>query len=257
MSIVLKDLRKAFGSNQVLRGFTLEVHEGETLVILGASGSGKSVALKHMVGLLSPDRGEVWVDGRNLATMDREEIFELRRRIGYVFQFAALFDSMTVAENVGMGLRRVSGLTDEEIDERVQGCLSLVELEGLGARYPAELSGGQKKRVGLARTLILRPDIILYDAHEVPVGDDQKQHVELARDIALAKGITINGPVIERPAMPDLPEFYRDAIIGGPRAFVIKAENRRTFADAILKKLILEIARFDYRPGDRPAHRPL
>ena len=132
MSIVLQDVYKAFGSNEVLRGFSLEVREGETLVVLGQSGSGKSVMLKHIVGLLMPDRGEVQVDGQNLRTLPTEELYELRRKVGYVFQFAALFDSMTVAENVGLGLRRIRGVSEKEIGSRVEECLGLVELPGLG-----------------------------------------------------------------------------------------------------------------------------
>lgn len=163
MSIELLDIHKAFGSNEVLRGFSLEVREGETLVILGMSGSGKSVTLKHIVGLLTPDRGEVRVDGQVIASLDREELFELRRKVGYVFQFAALFDSMTVAENVGMGLRRLGGLSEDEIGERVEESLALVDLEGLGDRLPSDLSGGQRKRAGIARAIAARPKYILYD----------------------------------------------------------------------------------------------
>jgi phospholipid/cholesterol/gamma-HCH transport system ATP-binding protein len=163
VSIALRDIHKAFGSNRVLRGFSLEVHEGETLAIVGQSGSGKSVALKHAVRLLKPDRGEVWVDGKNLGEMTQEEVYEVRRNVGYVFQFAALFDSLTLGENVGMGLRRIEGMTDLRIADRVRECLDLVELEGYEGRYPAELSGGQKKRAGLARAIATQPRYLLYD----------------------------------------------------------------------------------------------
>jgi phospholipid/cholesterol/gamma-HCH transport system ATP-binding protein len=163
VSIEMRDVHKAFGSNQVLRGFSVVAEEGETLMILGQSGSGKSVALKHVVGLLSPDRGEVWVDGQNVSTMPTEELYELRRKVGYVFQFAALLDSMTVAENVGLGLRRLSDMSSEKIRHRVEECLALVDLEGLGERLPAELSGGQKKRAGIARAIATSPKYLLYD----------------------------------------------------------------------------------------------
>lgn len=163
MSIELRDVYKAFGSKEVLRGFSLEIEEGATTVVIGASGSGKSVMLKHIVGLLSPDRGEVWVDGLRVADLERDELYELRRKAGYVFQFAALFDSMTVAENVGLGLRRIEGMTDEQIRQRVDECLALVELEGYQERYPAQLSGGQKKRAGLARAIATKPTYVLYD----------------------------------------------------------------------------------------------
>lgn len=163
MSIRLKDLHKSFGENQVLKGFSLEVHKGETIAVVGQSGTGKSVAMKHVVGLLKPDKGEVWVEGLNVGEMDLEELYEVRRNVGYVFQFAALFDSLTIGENVGMGLLRVPGMTETAIDRRVRECLALVELEGYEERYPAQLSGGQKKRAGLARAIATKPDYLLYD----------------------------------------------------------------------------------------------
>ncbi len=163
MSIELRGLYKAFGSNEVLRGFSVMAQEGETLVILGQSGSGKSVALKHIVGLIVPDRGRVVVDGRDTNALGREELYELRRSVGYVFQFAGLFDSMTVAENVGMGLRRIRGLSAAEIGRRVAESLALVELDGLEDRFPSDLSGGQKKRIGIARAIATRPKYLLYD----------------------------------------------------------------------------------------------
>jgi len=163
MSIQLQDVRKAFGEKVVLRGVSLEVKEGETVVIIGGSGSGKSVLLKTIVGLLTPDAGRVLVDGQDVAALRRQELYELRRRVGYVFQFAALFDSMTVADNVAMGLRRVPGMSPADIEERVRESLRLVDLEGYGERYPAELSGGQRKRAGLARAIATRPKYVLYD----------------------------------------------------------------------------------------------
>ena len=160
--IEFQDVHKAFGPKQVLTGFTLTVQDGETLVLIGYSGTGKSVALKHIVGLLHPDAGEVIVDGRVVPTLDRAGLADLRGDIGYVFQFAALFDSMTVAENVALGLRRRS-LEEDEIAERVREALALVDLTGTDERTPAELSGGMRKRVGLARAIALRPRYILYD----------------------------------------------------------------------------------------------
>jgi len=163
MSVRLHDVHKAFGKKEVLSGFSIEIHEGETLSIIGASGAGKSVALKHIVGLLRPDRGEVWVDGENVGRLSQEALYSLRRNVGYVFQFAALFDSMTIAENVGMGLRRVPGMTPGKIATRVAECLSLVDLEGFEGRFPSEISGGQRKRVGLARAIATEPKYLLYD----------------------------------------------------------------------------------------------
>ena len=160
--IQFENLHKAFGDEQVLAGLTLEVHDGETFVIIGYSGTGKTVALKHVVGLLQPDAGDVLVDGRAVSSLDRERLNALRREIGYVFQFAALFDSMTVADNVALGLRR-RDLGAEEISDRVAEALALVDLTGSGDRYPAELSGGMRKRVGIARAIAVRPRYILYD----------------------------------------------------------------------------------------------
>ena len=163
MSIVLKDVHRAFGRNEVLRGLDLEVLDGETLSIIGFSGAGKSVVLKHMVGLIRPDSGEVLVDDKNVSELDLIELNEIRRDIGYVFQFAALFDSMSIAENIAMGLRRIPGMYVEEIASRVGECLALVDLEGIEDRYPSELSGGMVKRAGLARAIATRPKYLLYD----------------------------------------------------------------------------------------------
>tara|TARA_B100001971_G_scaffold127940_1_gene117920 strand:- start:837 stop:1586 length:750 start_codon:yes stop_codon:yes gene_type:complete len=163
MSIQLNDVHRTFGQNHVLRGLNLEVLDGETLCIIGFSGAGKSVILKHMVGLIQPDSGDVLVDGQNVSDLDVGELNELRRDIGYVFQFAALFDSMNIAENVAMGLRRMPDMYDDEIMARVSECLALVDLEGTEDRYPSELSGGMVKRAGLARAIATRPTYLLYD----------------------------------------------------------------------------------------------
>lgn len=163
MSIRIAELRKSFDRKEVLRGFTLEVCEGETAAIVGPSGSGKSVLLKHLVGLMRPDQGSVVVDGESVPDLGTRQLARLRRRIGYVFQFAALFDSMTIAQNVGMGLKRLPDWGPDRIGKRVDECLSLVDLEGYGERYPAHLSGGQRKRAGLARAIAASPKYLLYD----------------------------------------------------------------------------------------------
>jgi len=160
--IEFKGVRKAFGEHVVLDDLTLTVRDRETLVVIGYSGTGKSVLLKHVVGLLQPDLGQVIVDGQSVPDLEREELSALRAQIGYVFQFAALFDSMTVAENVALGLRR-RALDEEEIAERVSEALALVDLTGNDDKLPAELSGGMRKRVGIARAIALRPRYILYD----------------------------------------------------------------------------------------------
>ena len=161
--IELIDIYKAFGSKEVLRGFSLEVAEGDTVSLVGFSGAGKSVTLKHIVGLLEPDSGTVRVDGEEVPTLSRDQLYELRRKVGYVFQFAALFDSMTIAENLAMGLIKKGGMTEEEIQARITESLGRGELEGFERRSPAELSGGQRKRAGLARAIAFRPKYLLYD----------------------------------------------------------------------------------------------
>jgi phospholipid/cholesterol/gamma-HCH transport system ATP-binding protein len=161
--IRLIDVYKAFGPKRVLEGFTLDVVEGETMVIIGYSGSGKSVAIKHIVGLLEPDSGQVIVDDLEVPKLSRRDLYKLRARIGYVFQFAALFDSFTIGENVAMGLRKQQELSESEILARVREALELVDLPNLENRFPAELSGGMRKRVGIARAIALRPKYILYD----------------------------------------------------------------------------------------------
>lgn len=163
MSIELLEVRKAFGDKEILKGFSLTVEDGETLSIIGYSGAGKSVTLKHMIGLVQADSGSVRVDGMDVAAMNRSELTDLRRNIGYVFQFAALFDSMTIGENVAMGLYRIPDMDEEEIHARVRECLSLVDLHDVHDRYPSEMSGGMKKRVGLARAIATGPKYLLYD----------------------------------------------------------------------------------------------
>jgi len=160
--ITFNDVHKSFGSKKVLEGFTLEVPDAETTVVIGYSGTGKSVALKHIVGLLEPDSGTVDVDGQTVHELDRAELMSLRSTVGFVFQFAALFDSMTVRENITLGLKR-QRVAAREMDERVRESLALVDMEGTEDRYPIQLSGGMRKRVGIARAIALRPRYILYD----------------------------------------------------------------------------------------------
>lgn len=161
--IILDNVHKAFGPKPVLRGFSLEVPEGDTVAIIGYSGTGKSVAIKHIVGLLEPDQGTVFVDGLEVPTLSRRALYALRAKIGYVFQFAALFDSLTVGENVAMGLRKQGTLSDGEIETRLHESLALVDLPDSAGTMPIELSGGMRKRVGIARAIALRPKYLLYD----------------------------------------------------------------------------------------------
>ncbi|HVP39474.1 MAG TPA: ABC transporter ATP-binding protein [Candidatus Saccharimonadales bacterium] len=161
--IEIRGLHKRFGSHRVLDGVDLTIRDGESIVIIGQSGSGKSVLLKHIIGLLQPDAGRVVVDGQELAALRGPELLAMRRRFGYLFQGAALFDSMTVGENVGLGLSENGGFSREEIQRRVKEKLALVGLRDVEHLKPADLSGGMRKRVGLARALATEPAYILYD----------------------------------------------------------------------------------------------
>jgi len=161
--IRIVNLHKAFGDNQVLRGVHLTVEKGETMVVIGQSGSGKSVLIKHLIGLLRPDQGQIFVDDTEVNELDEDELQAFTRKFGLLFQGAALFDSMTVAENVAFGVERYTKHTPEEIHRIVQESLARVGLHGVEHMMPYELSGGMKKRVGLARAIAYQPEIMLYD----------------------------------------------------------------------------------------------
>ena len=163
MMIEVSQIKKSFGDQVVLNSVSFSVKEGESVAIIGRSGTGKSVLIKHLVGLLSPDEGSVSVDGKDLVGMTERQLLSVRQKFGMLFQSAALFDSMSVHDNIAFPLRR-SGVTEvAEIDRRVEEVLGLVELPGVGGKMPSELSGGMQKRVGLARAIVHRPQIILYD----------------------------------------------------------------------------------------------
>jgi phospholipid/cholesterol/gamma-HCH transport system ATP-binding protein len=162
--IEINNLHKSFGQNNVLRGVNLNIETGETIVIIGKSGCGKSVLLKNIVGLIMPDSGFIKVENQNVNELDIKALYKLRKKFGFLFQAAALFDSMTVEENISLALDESdNGYTDQEIKKLVDEKLELVEMPGTQKLKPAELSGGMKKRVGLARALITNPDYILYD----------------------------------------------------------------------------------------------
>jgi len=156
-------VRKGFGSKVVLDGLDLAVAKGESLVILGKSGTGKSVLLKHMIGLLEPDAGTVEVEGEDFWAASRSRRDEMRRRFGMSFQEGALFDSMSVGENVAFPLKRHTRMSPPEVRERVAECLALVRLHGIEAKRPSELSGGMRRRVGFARAIALGPEVLLFD----------------------------------------------------------------------------------------------
>jgi len=164
MSLIrLENIYKSFGQKKVLDGLNLEIEKGESLVILGGSGTGKSVLLKHIIGLMKPDKGKVYIDGKDATNLSRKEWYEIRKRFGMAFQEAALFDFMNVYENVAFPLRRHTNYTEKQIEKRVLECLELVGLSGNEKLMPSELSGGMRRRAGFARAIALNPEILLFD----------------------------------------------------------------------------------------------
>ena len=161
--LTVRGLAKSFGGKPVLAGVDLDIEKGETLVIIGRSGSGKSVLVKHLLGLIEPDAGSIVFDGQEVTHLKGEALYALRQRFGYLFQGAALFDSLTVGENVGLGLREHGKRPEAEIPGIVRERLAMVGLEGVEDKKPAELSGGMRKRVGLARAIAMDPDVVIYD----------------------------------------------------------------------------------------------
>lgn len=161
--IALRGLTKSIGSQEILRGVDLDVSKGETLAIIGRSGGGKSVLLKHVVGLMQPNAGEIWIEGENIIGLSERKLAAIRRKVGILFQGGALFDSMTVEENIAFPLREAGERDPSVIREQVNEILEVIELEGEQDKMPVNLSGGMKKRVGLARSIIRRPSCILYD----------------------------------------------------------------------------------------------
>ena len=163
VKIRIRDLYKSFGPKVVLDGVTVDIAPAESLVIIGGSGTGKSVLLKHIIGLLRPDSGTVEVDGVTVGTLGNREITEFRRKFGMAFQEGALFDSMTVWQNVAFPLQRLKKLSHGDLNDRVEECLQMVRLEGVGDKLPSQLSGGMRRRVGFARAVAHQPEILLFD----------------------------------------------------------------------------------------------
>ena len=161
--IEVRDLQKSFGPQKILDGVNLRIETGESVVIIGRSGGGKGVLLKHIIGLIQPDSGTVLIDGENIEPLNERELLRVRSKFGMLFQSAALFDSMTVAENVGFAFRRNRQMSEAEIRQKVADALEVVDLPGTENKKPSELSGGMRKRVGLARAIVYQPQIVLYD----------------------------------------------------------------------------------------------
>ncbi|HEX9794713.1 MAG TPA: ATP-binding cassette domain-containing protein [Planctomycetota bacterium] len=189
--IELRDVHKSFGAQKVLDGVSFLVPEGQSLVIMGPSGSGKSVMLKHLIGLLRPDRGEVLVDGHSVPDLSAGELSELRREMGYLFQHSALINWLNVFENMALPLRETTALDKATVDARVDKVLHLVGLEGAEKKFPSEISGGMQKRVGLARALVTEPRILLYDEPEAGLDPEMSAKINrVIRNLNTELGIT-------------------------------------------------------------------
>jgi len=189
--IQIRGLTKQLGSKRVLDGLDLDIPKGETLVVLGPSGTGKSVLLKHIIGLMGPDRGSIEIDGENIVGMKEPEMNNVRKRFGMLFQGAALFDSMTVGENVGLALREHTRMKDREIRARVEERLEWVGLKGVEAMKPASLSGVMRKRAGLARAIAMDPQFILYDEPTTGLDPIMADVIDrLIRDLQKRMGVT-------------------------------------------------------------------
>jgi phospholipid/cholesterol/gamma-HCH transport system ATP-binding protein len=248
--IELIDIHKSFGEQQVLKGVTLHVRRGEILVIMGGSGAGKTVLLKHIIGLIKPDKGKVIVEGIDITRLRSPKLKDIRKKFGMLFQGAALFDSMNVRENVAFPIREHTEFKERDIEKRVQAKLAQVGLYGIEDKYPSQLSGGMQKRVGLARALALEPEIILFDEPTTGLDPIMSDVInELIRSTQRRLGITFviishdvksAFTVAHRIAM-----IYQGSIIG-----VWTPEEIRESANPILQQFIAGTAHGPVTPVD-------
>ena len=216
--IKIVDLYKSFGTKPVLRGVDLEIETGETMVVIGQSGSGKSVLLKHLIGILKPDKGEIFIDGLEITRLREEELQRITRKFGMLFQAAALFDSLTVGENVSFGLERYTYHSPAEIKRIVAESLNKVGLNDIEGLMPFELSGGMRKRVGLARAIAYRPEIILYDEPSTgidPIRADSINDLinDLKRDLSVTSVVITHDMVSSYKVADRIAMLYEGRII--------------------------------------------
>jgi phospholipid/cholesterol/gamma-HCH transport system ATP-binding protein len=236
--IQIRGLKKAFGEKQVLDGIDLDVQSGETVVVLGPSGTGKSVLLKHILGLIEADAGSIQVDGEEVVGRPEHELNQIRRRFGMLFQGAALFDSMTVGENVGLGLREHRALPHGEIAGRIRERLEWVGLAGVEQAKPASLSGGMRKRVGLARAIALDPQFILYDEPTTGLDPITADVIDqLIRSMQKRLGVT--SVVVTHDIQSAFKVGDRIAMIyQGKVVFTGSVEDAKTTDNAILRQFL-------------------
>lgn len=237
--ISIRKLTKVLGTQSVLRGIDLEIHRGETCVVIGRSGSGKSVLLKHVIGLFKPTDGDVWVDGEEISSLPERKLGPLRKKVGILFQSAALFDSMNVEENIAFPLRE-SGVTNgKEIRDRVAEALEMVDLSGEQQKMPENLSGGMRKRVGLARTIVSRPACILYD--EPTTGLDPIATDSINRLIRrLQKRLSVTSVVVTHDMKTAFHTADRVAFLHEGRIYFEGTTGQlRSSADPIIQDFIL------------------
>ncbi|MCJ7643995.1 MAG: ABC transporter ATP-binding protein [Candidatus Aminicenantes bacterium] len=216
--IKIVGLTKSFGTQPVLRGIDLEIETGETMVVIGQSGSGKSVLLKHLIGILKPDKGEIYIDGLEITSLGEEELQRITRKFGMLFQASALFDSLTVGENVSFGLERYTDHSPAEIKRIVAESLNKVGLEGIEGLMPYELSGGMRKRVGLARAIAYGPEIILYDEPSTgidPIRADSINDLinDLKRDLCVTSVVITHDMVSSYKVADRIAMLYEGRII--------------------------------------------
>lgn len=230
-AIAFSGVFKSFDGQPVLRGLHLQIPRGGITTILGPSGCGKSVTLKHVIGIERADRGEVVVDGHDMGRIRRRELVALRKRVGFLFQSSALFDSMTVKENVAFGLRMHTKMSEGEIAERVHVCLDAVRLAGIEAKMPVELSGGMKKRAALARAIAMQPDFILYDEPTTGLDPNTSSVVgdyilKLQSELDVTSVVVTHDMPLARRVSDQLALLYDgEAVVQGPLAEVEAAGN--------------------------------